>query len=260
MALVCGSIGSLRLAAIAFTIADMYAHQLWLLLRGSFSNSDYAAVGMLPSRRPSGYGFFPSCEGTWDAPENTPHQNLLFLGHDFGTDDGLTSMGETRSVPTWRHLELLLGDAGVDVRSCFFSNAVMGVRPGEMKSLGRSPAFNSPAFIKKCAGFVCTQLDVVKPHGIVVLGLRALPVLREVERNNISKAGDFKAWDQGKAPCLFPAQLGAWSGPLAMIVHPCFHPRNVHLRSISGDPVEGHTNEVGLLKALVRRSPNGLLQ
>lgn len=206
---------------------------------------------MLPSHKPIGKGFFPVSTGFWDVPQNAPHWPLLFLGQDFGTMPGHSDEGETNSVPTWRNLEPLLRDAGIDARSCFFSNAVMGVRPGGTNT-GRSSAFRNSRFITKCAEFVCAQLDVVKPHGVVVLGLHALAVLRKID-GSIPKAGSFKQWDGGRAPCLILAQLGPWKGPLALIVHPSYRQLNAKRRSASLDQGEGHEHEVNLLKGLIKR-------
>ena len=70
---------------------------------------------------------------------------------------------------------------------------------------------------------------------------------------NIPRAVTFKAWDAGKPPRVFAPQLGAWKGPLALIVYPCHRPLNVRLRSVSGDRAEANANEPALLMELIRR-------
>ncbi len=233
----------------------MHRHAEFLrdLMEDYFSGQEYDAAGLEQPPPLVGKGFFPACNGTWDSPKNEAHQPLLFLGHDFGVGLGPTEKRETNAVPTWRHLESLMSDAGIDARSCFFTNAVMGVRPEKQNSVGRSPAFDHPVFVGKCAAFILSQLSVVKPAGVVVLGLPALEVLRMAGWGNLPEASSFEVWDQGKEPKLFDAQLAEWKGPLALIVHPSFRPLNVGLRSKSGDKAEGHAHEVRLLKSLISR-------
>jgi hypothetical protein len=237
----------------------MLADDLWPLLERSLPESAYAAADMLQSQKPSGYGFFPSCTGTWLTPRNPPHRTLLFLGQDFGTEDHLLPSGETtKAVPTWRHLEELMSTAGIDANCCFFSNVVMGVRKPGSRSIGRSPAFKHPGFINDCADFLKVQVARIRPHGIVVMGLHALEVLR-MAGTGVPDAEVLRDWDAQTERLPISIRIGGWAGPLVLIVHPSFRPQNVWRRSPTwpidkkdkkAETEAGKAHEAALLKLI----------
>ena len=228
----------------------MHAITLWLELDRSFTADDYAAAGLVPSGPPLGKGFFPVCAGTWDGPRNAPHDPLLFRGQDFGLAPKQPEVGETTSVPTWRHLQALMSDVGINARSCFFTNAVMGVRSGST-NVGLSPGFRSEVFLSNCRAFLLTQLKIINPHGVVVMGLPALRVLPGVAGSNVPAADTFREWDD-RVPGLLDVTLGDWTGPLAVVVHPCHRPRNAKLRAKDCTYCSGHAYEVALLRQLIK--------
>ena len=78
-------------------------------------------------------GFFPGASGHW---QQAAHCSLkiMCIGQDFGhRQDYLDALagGESEKGPTWRNLLGLLRRAGVDVESCFFTNALVGTRETE---------------------------------------------------------------------------------------------------------------------------------
>ena len=232
----------------------MSAQKLWPLLNRALLKIDYENAGMIPSRTPSGRGFFPSCEGVWNLPHNpsVSHRKLLFLGQDFGTEEALPPSGETATVPTWRHLQDLMTTAGIDAQKCFFTNAVMGNRKPGTPNTGLAAAFESDAFINKCADFLRVQLEVVQPAGIVVLGLQVLKVLR-IAGTGIPQAETLREWDRTTKRSLITVQVGAWEGQLALLVHPSFRPTNIRHRALAttGSAAEGKAHELSLLSAIM---------
>ena len=186
------------------------------------------------TRTPSGLGFFPSCDGVWDGPKNPAHKRLLLVGQDFGSEARLRLSGETRATPTWSHLDALLKVAKVDTDLCFFTNAVMGAR--KAKSTGPSPAFKlSPPFIVKCGAFLIQQVAVVNPDAIVILGLQGLPVWQKITKP-FPTATRFSSWDKQTNRQAIRVTIGAWTGNLILLAHPCYRPANLHLSLHCGAP------------------------
>lgn len=69
----------------------------------------------------------------------------------------------------WRNLLAYLSHAGLEPDECFFSNALMGLKPGS--ALGPMPS--TPDYEDECQEFLKQQVQIVSPSLIVALGEKA---------------------------------------------------------------------------------------
>ena len=119
--------------------------------------------------------FFPAGDGLHYKDGPPTYIEYMVIGQDFDTydkfkhlyDNTLSEL-DTKNT-TWTNLLNLLGDAGIDKKAVFYTNAIMGYRDGG-KNTGKSPAFKDDDFIKACRDFMIEQIRVVKPKKIIVLG------------------------------------------------------------------------------------------
>ena len=113
-----------------------------------------------------------------------PHNGIMVLGQDWGNEKGLEKAikekeGDEIKNPTWRNLFAFLDELDIKRNECFYTNAIMGVRKGDKKPIGKSPAFKDKKFIKECQDFFLYQIELQKPKSIFVLGLRVAEFLSE---------------------------------------------------------------------------------
>ena len=118
-------------------------------------------------------GFFPGADGMFVDNKDISDRDIMVLGHDqdvkskfqksvcAGTEDG---------VPTWRKLKEWLGKSEIDIKRCFFTNCIMGVRKRGTSSTGISPAFKTRHFLKDCLDLLETQIRIQNPKAIICLG------------------------------------------------------------------------------------------
>ena len=139
------------------------------------------ANGMIKVTEMKGPGFFPGCTGTIYSREDISGLSFMVLGQDFDTQANHKQInpekGEIDKNTTWRNLRKLLKEVGINEKECFFTNAYMGLRPdnnkdAKTKNTGKSPAAKkgAEAFSDQCIEFFKTQLQIVKPKVVLVLG------------------------------------------------------------------------------------------
>lgn len=94
------------------------------------------------------------------------------MAHNFDSSRGyaksLKRGGECHSR-FWENLLAYLAHAGLDPAGCFFSNALMGLKPGG--AVGPMPTV--PGYADECRAFLGRQIEIVQPLLIVALGERA---------------------------------------------------------------------------------------
>lgn len=225
----------------------------------------YEAAGMVPVPAPlDGLGVFPGGHGLWDAVPGRPLPELrrpavMVLANDFFTHAGFLELqtrplGENKSETFWRQLQLLLHDAEVPLNSCFFTNAIMGLR-ARGASTGKSPGFRNQSFRGQCEKFLARQIEVVRPAVILTLGEFAPQVLATIAPalSALRKWPGFAVIDQSEA-CLFHSVsitgTEARVGSVAVLVHPSYRQVSVKRRRFGA--LQGHAAEVELVKAAMR--------
>jgi hypothetical protein len=144
--------------------------------------SYHPAVGTTGNSIPElipGTAFFPGGTGLWRGdqpcgalPDDFPEAPVMFVAHNFDSicahNAAKIRGGEPQSF-FWRTLLAYLECAGTDAESCFFTNALMGLKPGS--AVGDMPTV--PGYEDECNQFLVRQIEIVKPSLIVALGRKA---------------------------------------------------------------------------------------
>ncbi len=198
---------------------------------------------------PGGAGLFRSTKANLLPP--MPQRPIMLVGHNFDSETGyaesLAGGEETISTGTWRNLLKVLGDAEINPADCFFTNAIMGLIPGD-KNTGESPGFLDPSFRGRCAEYLRFQIDTIRPRAVVTMGLEAFAVVREAipairgERRLVQ----WSTIDCCGQQFLRRVILGGQLFCLAALVHPSF--RNSNYRHRSFEDKTGNAAEIELLR------------
>ncbi len=221
--------------------------------------------GVMPlSGRIPGLAFFPGGYGLWgkdihQAPPPFPVGGVMVVAHNFdcetGFDRSLEAKSERSTSPTWGPLTKLLLDAGINLDSCFFTNAYMGLKAGN-KPQGEFPGSRDPQFVQRCASFLLQQIQEQNPKLILVLGLKATSVLASLSH-------DLEAWRhvdslnalysldrQGRSPVAL-VRVGNMkqSVRIALLTHPCN--RHINAKGRCYREIEGPDAEVAILRDLM---------
>jgi hypothetical protein len=145
-----------------------------------------------------GTAMFPGGAGLWRGqdcfgplPKCFPEAPFMFVAHNF---DSITAFershrrgGEADSM-FWRILLEYLQAAMISPDECFFTNALMGLKPGS--ALKRMPTV--AGYLEQCRSFLLRQIEIVAPRAIIALGNSADAELK--------KAGSPIHWTQVRHP------------------------------------------------------------
>lgn len=195
-----------------------------------------------PDRRVAGRAFVPVGRG--HAPEVAfPIGGVMVLGQDFGNernlDDVVAAGEETDAVPTWREIGKALRAEDIPIEACWFTNYVMGVRPGhESNCRGRSPGLRHGGGLRRaCADLFSRQLRTQRPCAVVVLGTYLPPVLAADVPHIFAPwaARSFPLRDAGDNAVIWNAAAGGVTIPVIVsIVHPSLRGPNMAARRFQG--------------------------
>jgi len=237
---------------------------LFRRMLATFPNETYPqGLESVPSLMDS-LSFFPAGRGLYQPNGSMqtpafPRGGVMVVGRDFGTrvayDLAHCEHGERESDPTWKHLLKLLEDADCDPRSCFFSNAFMGLRSGkEARNVGDIPAHRDANFLAACRDFFVTQIEVMRPRILLTLG-SAVPafVAAKLKVDPSWSAGTLKAIDMADASVqkdVAIPNLGFTVAAVVALTHPCLRPANVWRRAYAKGPLllHGHEAEETMLR------------
>lgn len=199
-----------------------------------------------------GASFFPGGHGIWNPEAGTtefPFGGVMILGHDFHSEveyqKSLERGQEDLNGPTWRNLIDVLTRAEIDLKSCFFTNAYMGLREGH-QTTGKFPGSSCPNFVERCQSFLLYQIKVQRPSLIVVLGSHVpsflLPVSKGLESWLLHKT--FKSRDDHQCSVVQEVAFATTPEHKAVVVsltHPSLRMSNIkvrHWREFDGDRAE----------------------
>jgi len=121
---------------------------------------------------PGGTGLWRGCKPNGPLPDVFPEHSIMFVAHNFGSPADFSSLkasGGNVTLLTWKRLLAVLGTAKVPPTGCFFTNALMGLRPGI--ATGRMPG--APEYLDQCNQFLICQIEIVRPSHVVALGREA---------------------------------------------------------------------------------------
>jgi hypothetical protein len=135
-------------------------------------------------------GFFPACTGTIDGSLILPKVEALIIGQDFGTlkdfKKRVEGKGEnTVTQSTWRQLNPMLANLGVNPEQCFYSNYLMGLRDTEKGNVGASMALADSNFVNLCQSFLSLQIKMLNPSCIIFLGKVAYGLSKGLDEKQI---------------------------------------------------------------------------
>lgn len=132
-----------------------------------------------PNSLIAGTAFFPGGSGLWRGhgrdgalPLLFPVHPIMFVGHNFDSQKAFARSLERRGeayVPFWQRLLGILREARLAPEDCFFTNALMGLKPGS--ALGPMPSV--PGYREQCKLFLAQQVKIVQPRAVVALGVNA---------------------------------------------------------------------------------------
>jgi hypothetical protein len=200
--------------------------------------------------------FYPGGKGTYDNSGKISDKKIMILGQDFGSRNQYLKLKERgreniKKNKTWGPLLSFLDELQLEYTNCFFTNAILGVREGNM-SVGRSLAFKDPKFISICQDFFLYQLEIQKPTTILVLGKEVAKFLGPLsEELKLWKSMiSFKLIDQNGKQCIrnvvFKNNISA---NLALLTHPSYRKLNAHWRYYMN--FEGFEAELKMVKDIL---------
>jgi hypothetical protein len=124
-----------------------------------------------------GTAVFPGGCGLWRGdrprgpmPEYFPKSPVMLVAHNF---DSVVNYQESRRAGTelpclyWDVILRILKVAGLDPVEVFFTNALMGLKPGN-KNTGDMPTVEG--YEEQCREFLRRQIEIVEPRITVALG------------------------------------------------------------------------------------------
>lgn len=131
--------------------------------------------------------FFPGGCGLWRGnvlrgpmPEYFPDTPIMFIAHNY---DSTTAheryKGRGGEVDSFFWHDVLIPymkGAGIDPTDVFFTNALMGCKPGS----ATGPMPSVPGYEQQCLKFLCKQIGIVNPRIVIALGGDARVRLRRV--------------------------------------------------------------------------------
>jgi hypothetical protein len=140
-----------------------------------------------------GTACFPGGTGLWRGkrnrgplPEYFPETSVMFVGHNFDSERGYAISqergGEAAGGEFWTRLLRMLDAAHCQPDACFFSNALMGIKPG--KAEGDMPSV--PGYKEQCQCFLKRQVEIVRPCAVVALGVQATRYVSQLDIRHIT--------------------------------------------------------------------------
>jgi len=131
-----------------------------------------------------GTAFFPGGCSLWRGkepggpmPEHFPEAPIMLVAHNFDSIRAhqKNRIGEAHTL-FWRNLLAYLDGAQIDPADVFFTNALMGCKPGS--ATGKMPSV--PRYEDQCRELLRKQIEIVRPRITIALGQDALVRLRQV--------------------------------------------------------------------------------
>ena len=193
-------------------MASVSEHPIERFYRQLDALSDYPpGVVALPERLP-GTAFFAASAGLCRPTGSTalppfPFGGWMFVGHNLDAEgpflkrlaSGQSHGDPERPMQTWRNLYRLLETARIDRGECFFTNAYVGLKAGDVPT-GSFPGANDAQFRRWCEDFLIDQIRVMQPRTIATLGVDAARFAGSI-------IGGLDDWDTGRLPDTVPRRI-----------------------------------------------------
>jgi hypothetical protein len=193
-------------------------------------------------------GFFPGGAGLWQGDSEElpplPVGGTMVLGHNLDSERGFAKSvfrgGENLKGATWDALTKFLDAAMPDEcarGNFFFTNFLIGLIAGpSASSVGIFPGTSNPDFVARCRTFLKTQIQVIRPSLLFVLGSQTprliAPLSPQLEHwNSAKKYADI---DQGDGGFIPNANIAGNDLSIVALTHPCKRRLNVKYRRFDG--------------------------
>lgn len=189
----------------------------------------------------AGRAFFPGGFGLYHGASQTslPARPLMLFGQDFDTVAGYQSsckVGHEADSATWRGIEAIFEEHGIDPAACFHTNVLMGARCA-MHNSGPSPALADAAFVERCISAACRQIEILRPSVVVALGVVPSALLGTRICSKKMKRPRTATWSDVDAAELQFIESRSWPNlnappfAFASSVHPCLWQSNTRHRT-----------------------------
>jgi Uracil DNA glycosylase superfamily len=127
----------------------------------------------------AGTACYPGGAGLWRGeanggplPECFPQSPVMFVAHNFDSNRGFALSFARRGEAGgefWQRLLGMIAGAGLSPDECFFTNALMGLKPGRAE--GDMPSV--AGYKDQCQHYLKQQVEIVKPRAVIALGVKA---------------------------------------------------------------------------------------
>lgn len=217
----------------------------------SYPETMIKAVGTIPGR-----GFFPVGMGSYNNEKRIAGKEVMILGQDFDCDANYqktqaAGYEDTQKNATWRNLLSFLKEVDISPDNCFFTNAILGIRKGDIGT-GKSPAFTDKDFIASCQKFFLYQLEVQKPQMIFALGKYVAEFLSDTS-DDLScwrRIRNFQEVDANEQQVITANFKNGIKSHVILLTHPSYRPVNISRRRFK-ETFSGHDAEVEMVRSAI---------
>ncbi|TWI44868.1 uracil DNA glycosylase superfamily protein [Pseudoduganella flava] len=199
-----------------------------------------------------GTAFFPGGSGFWEPEQEQGLPDVMVVGQDFSTKSEhqamLAGLASDVDSATWRNFLKLAKAASLDLQSCFFTNAIMGLRKGG-SCTGPNPGYvrRNKDFVAATHDFLLEQVQVVRPRLIVILGLPAARVFAAIAADLASwRTLKFRELDARELSIRKAIRIGDVTTTCVVLLHPSYRQANLRYRRL--DTPTCSDPEISLLK------------
>ena len=207
----------------------------------------------LPKDRIPGTSFFPCGTGLYE--NDISEKSILVLGQDQDNEKGFElslKKGVENYSSTWKNMEDIFNKADINLRDCFFSNCIMGLRMNSKSNVGKSPGLLNEQFLRQNLNFLEQQLMILKPKSIILLGLiplKILSLLSDDLKYKLAFVQSYDELDSNNLGFLENVQIGNLPKMrIGTIVHPSYRKLNCINRRFLN--LKGEDAEIEILRRL----------
>jgi len=224
-----------------------------------FDNETYPE-GVVPLfDRIEGTSFFPGGDGLWKYENDITDiriGGIMVIGHNFDNVSGfkksLALGSESLACPTWKNLRILFQEANIDLTSCYFTNAYMGLMNSQ-SNIGVFPGSKSSSFRKQCLDFLEYQISIQQPQTIITLGRFVPPLLAQlsIDLDQWKKVKSFNDLDQAEIQIIKHAHFceNQVISNIVTLTHPANRHLNIQKRKYKN--LNGNDAELAMLREIL---------
>lgn len=228
----------------------------------------HVAVETLAGKPTMKRAFFPGGNGLYrgEHAEAFPVHGTLILGTNFGcvdgfiTSDGRLMLDDETAGPTWSPLRRRLSDAGIDIETCFFTNAWPFLHRSDSNIVGGALLrswLKDANLIEQCHAFFQYTCKVMQPILVIALGPAAAAFLGYLKPEEL---GTWRATSMEAMTTQPIGQIEMGGVPHEIVCTALVHPSGQHYNVGKREPpYVGAEGEVQMLREADRIRKSTLL-